>query len=69
MKAGTRKSRTDRHRISFLLIEYRIFWKKRKQEKIQENSANLGSKSVGGFSRLNSRIPFLIRFFPYVFPN
>ena len=69
MKAGTGKSRTDRHRIPIFPIECRIFGKKRNQEKIRENSAKSGSKSVGDFSWPNSRIPFLIRFFPYVFPN
>ena len=39
MKVGTGKSRTDRRRIPILPIEYRIFGKKRNQEK---NSRKFG---------------------------
>jgi len=61
MKVDTGKSRTDRRRIPILPIEYRIFGKKRNQEKIRENLVKTGTKTVEGFSRPNSRIPYFIR--------
>ena len=61
MTVQTGKSRTDRRGIPILPIEYRIFRKKRNQEKIRENLVKTGTKTVEGFSRPNSRISYFIR--------
>jgi hypothetical protein len=48
MKAGTGKSRHDRHRISLFLLKYRGYGKKRNAGKNREKPAKPVSKSVEG---------------------
>jgi hypothetical protein len=69
MKMGTRKSRTDRHRIPIFPIEYRISRKKMKSGKIREKSGEYCTESVEGFSGSYSQIPYFIRLIPSVFPD
>ena len=70
MKAGTGKSRTDRHRISFLPIEYRIFGEKTETGK---NSGKFGEFGIEIGWRLfptEFADPVFNLVFPvYVFPN
>ena len=58
MKAGTGKSRTDRHRIPYKPIVFRFCRKNRKQESSREIRLGTGTKSGRRFSRPNSRIPY-----------
>ena len=44
MKIGTGKSRTDRHRIPYIPIEYHFYRKNRNSEKIRENPVNSETK-------------------------
>ena len=50
MKVGTGKSRTDRHRIPYIPIEYHFYRKIRNSEKIGENPVNSETKSGEAFS-------------------
>jgi hypothetical protein len=59
MKAGTGKSRPDRHRISLFLLKYRNFGKNSNPGKNREKPAKSVSKSVEEFSRPDCRIPYL----------
>ena len=68
MKVGTGKFRTDRHRISYILIKYRNYRKKRNQENIQENPANSGTGAVWVISWPNFRLPHFNGNFPVCIP-
>jgi len=69
MKAGTGKSRTDRHRISFLPIEYRIFGKK---TEIGKNSGKFGEFGIEigwGLFLTEFADPVFNPVFPVCFPE
>jgi len=64
MKAGTGRSRTDRHRIPYIPIIYRISGKKRKQEKVTGKRTGAGSNLGEALSLTDSTDPVLIREIP-----
>ena len=49
-ESRTGKSRTDRHRIPYIPIEYHFYRKIRNSEKIRENPVNSETKSGEAFS-------------------
>jgi hypothetical protein len=68
MKAGTGKSRTDRHRIPRKPTVTRFSRKNRKTGKKYRNSAGTGTGTVGAVSRPYSRFPYLSRKIPAGIP-
>ena len=69
MKAGTGKSRTDRHRIPIFPIEYRIFGEKTKSGKKSGKFGEIGIEIGWGLFLTEFADPVFNPVFPVCFPE